>query len=329
MACQISRRIEHRPITEEEFKKQKNMQPYKGQRQISKSLNFLLIFGGSGKVFANQALDIAWTPEQVDAYLETNDPDGELLEYTAKVYAKETPQEQRYIAAATHMRTKFFEGYPSLKARIDREKNYCAEHGYNRSVFGQSRNLIELMLRGEWDNKNLSGILRNLENIAVNVKAQNMEACIRGRAQYEVQGWLEKNEYISKTWNEIHDSADFWVSKDQKEFCEVLAHIKHVFERQIPEIPEKDWVPLVVDCEVSDLLKGDYYKGGHAPEQFGFNWSDGGEFEDPDPFFVELSPAFEMRYFARRADYWKKKGQPDPIQNKIDEYFQAGLNLKN
>jgi hypothetical protein len=38
MACQITRRTEHREITEEEFKKQKGMQPYAGQRQISKSL---------------------------------------------------------------------------------------------------------------------------------------------------------------------------------------------------------------------------------------------------------------------------------------------------
>ena len=299
------------------------MQPYAGQRQISKSLNFLLIFGGSGKVFANQALDLAWTPQEVDDYLAANDPLGETLSYCQKVYQKETEEEQKYIAAATHMRSKFFEGYPSLYSRLEREKAFVAEHGYNRSVFGMSRNLIELMLRGEWDNKNLSGILRNLENIAVNVKAQNMEACIRGRAQYEVQQWLKKMNYDSRTWNEIHDSADFWVNKDPRQFHNVLAHIKHVFERQIPEIPEEDWVPLVVDCDVSDLTKGDVYKHGQSPEAYGVNWKAGLEFEDIDPFFVELSPKFEMRYFARRAEHWKKLGRPDPQQAWIDEYFQV------
>ena len=38
MPCKITKRIEHREITEEEFKRQKTMQPYAGQRQISKSL---------------------------------------------------------------------------------------------------------------------------------------------------------------------------------------------------------------------------------------------------------------------------------------------------
>ena len=41
MSLKITRRTEHREITEEEFKRQKTMQPYAGQRQISKSLNFL------------------------------------------------------------------------------------------------------------------------------------------------------------------------------------------------------------------------------------------------------------------------------------------------
>lgn len=257
----------------------------------------------------------------MDEYLQVNDPDGSLLERCQQIYSHETPEEQRYIAAATHMRQKFFEGYPSLYSRLEREKQFVAENGYNRSVFGMSRNLIELQLRGEWDNKNLSGILRNLENIAVNVKAQNMEACIRGRAQYEVQQWLKKNGYRSKTWNEIHDSADFWIYKDPQELHDVLAHIKHVFERRVPEIPEKDWVPLVVDCEVSDLCKGDYYKGGHSPESFGVNWEAGLEFEDPDPFGVELSPELEMRYFSKREDHWRKKGVPDPLASKINLYF--------
>ena len=48
-------------------------------------------------------------------------------------------------------------------------------------------------------------------------------------------------------------------------------HFKNLCERYIPEFPD-DKIILKVDCEVSDLTQGDYYKGGREPLEFGVDW---------------------------------------------------------
>lgn len=316
MACKITKTTEHREITEEEFKKQKKADPYAEQRQLAKCENFLLLFGGSAKVLSDSALETFWNEEQCDGFIEKYHCEPEL-EQAQKIYKGECLAKQKNIAVCMRLRSNFFKGYPGLWNRIQREKENAAENGYVRTVFGKVRNMIELRLRGKYDDETISGVLRNLENISANHAAQNLEACIRGRAQYEMQEWLAKNNYESYTWGEIHDSVDFCLKKGEVE--PVLAHAKHLFERIIPEL-QNDWVPLIVDCEVSDLNKGDYYKGGRDPKDFGVNWEDC-KYEDPDPFNVELSNELEDRYFKERDLYWLKKGKDDPLKRKIKEYL--------
>ena len=286
-------------------------------RQAAKGENFLMIFGGSPKVLSDQALETTWDEAQCDEYIEANHCEREL-EQARKMYKGETEAKLKNIAVCMRLRQNFFKGYPGLWNRIGREKEFAASHGYVRTVFGKVRNVIELFLRGEYDNEKMSGVLKSLENICANHPAQNMEACIRGRAQYETIQWLKNNGYESRSWNEIHDSADFWITKT--ELHDVLSHIKHIFERKIPELA-KDWVPLVVDCEVSDLNQGDYYKGGRDPIEWGIKW-DTCKYEDPDPFNVELSPELELEYFKEREEFWKNQNKQDPLKDKIQEYLQ-------
>ena len=317
MACKITKTHEFREITEDELKRQKKGSPYEEMRRLSKSENFLLIFGGSPKVLSDSALETFWNEEQCDDFIERYHCEKEL-ELAKKSYKGECLAKQKNIAVCMKLRSKFFEGYPGLWNRIGREKRFAAEHGYVRTVFGKVRNLIELYLRGEYDNETLSGVLRNLENICANHAAQNLEACIRGRAQYEMQCWLAKNKYKTRTWNEIHDSVDFFIKKE--EIKPVLAHAKHLFERIIPEL-QSEWVPLIVDCEVSDLNRGDFYKHGRDPEDFEIDWNSC-KYEDPDPFNVELSSELENKYFQERAQYWEKKKERDPLEEKIKSYLK-------
>lgn len=316
MACKITKTIEHREITEEEFKKQKGFEPYKDMRRTAKSENFLLIFGGSAKVLSDSALETSWDEETCDEFIARYHCEKEL-EQAKKSYKGECLAKQKNIAVCARLRANFFKGYPGLWNRIGREKENAAQHGYVRTSFGKVRNLIELFLRGEYDNETMSGILRNLENITANHAAQNMEACIRGSAQYESQCWLRENGYKTRPWSEIHDSADYFVKKE--EIKPALSHIKHLFERIIPVL-QQDWVPLIIDCEISDLNEGDYYKGGRDPKNFGVDWKTC-KYEDPDPFNVELSNELEDRYFKERALYWENKGEKDPLENKIKGYL--------
>ena len=102
----------------------------------------------------------------------------------------------------------------------------------------------------------------------------------------------------------------------------MLAHTKHVMERAFPET-KYGLIPLKIDVEVSDLNKGDYYKGGREPAEFGIKW-EGLEYEDPDPFYVETTREFEEKYFKNRKDYWNKKGEEDPLKEEIEKYLKEG-----
>ncbi len=254
----------------------------------------------------------------MNQYLEENNCEKELEEVRKK-YKTYTDEHQRFVAAASRMREGFFKGYPGLLTRCDREVEYASNHGYCRSVFGGTRNLIELMLRGSYDEKVESGRLKNLENIAKNYLAQQLEACIRGRSMREISEWLINKGYKSRVWNEIHDSIDYYLYKT--EAPEVLAHIKHVEERKIPELMDT-WVPLPVDCSISDCSKGQYYKEENSPESFGIHW-EGLEFEDPDPFGVDLNPELEREYFTNRKKYWLNRKKMDPLARKIQKYLSS------
>ncbi len=316
MGCKITRTVENRYITEEEFKKQKSAPEYSVLRQAAKQLNFLMIFGGGAKMFSENALATKWSPEQINQFIIDNNC-SDILKDCEQAYKKEDPKKIPYIAVAQKMKNNFFTSYEGLQLRINRELDYATKHGYCRSVFGDVRNLIELKLQGEWDKTHMSKILSNLGNITSNYRAQNYESCTRGKAMREMVDWLEKNNYKSFVTNEIHDSIDACVYKT--ELKDFIAHIKHLCERRVPEYGER-WVPLSVDCEISDLKKGQYYKGGSSPESFGINW-EGLEFEDPDPFGVELLPEYEDEYFSERQKYWHSHGKRDPLQPKINEYL--------
>lgn len=317
MSLKISKRTEFRPITAEEFIKQKNSSPYKNQRQTAKSLNFLLIFGGSAHLFSEQALELSWTPEQVEDYLEENHCFAEL-ENVKKIYKNDDPVKQKYTAAATRMRDNFFKGYGGLLDRLGVQENLAKRNGYVRSVFGGKRAAIELMLCGEYDRKVHSNIISGLTRILYNYRAQNYEASITKRAMYETEIWLEKNNYKSRMFSEIHDSQDAFVYKP--ELKTVLAHWKHVCERKIPEL-RKNWCPLPVDCEIADRAAGDYYKGGREPIEFGIDWNNW-QYRDPDPFNVELADDFEKEYFQKREEYWKSINKKDPLEKEINEYLK-------
>lgn len=320
----ITRNVVTRHITEEEFKKMKGADPFKTLRGAAKGVNFLSLFGGSAKVLSSNALELSWTEQQIDDFIEANNCYPEL-DSVKMFYKTMDPVQQKYVAVATRIRNNFFQAYPGLQERIRREQAYAAKNGFCRTHFGMTRNLIELMLRQEYDDKINSKKIRNLNNISANVRCQNMEACIRGRAMYDIQCWLIRTNRKSWVWNEIHDSMDYYIYKP--ELKDVLSHIKHVCERKIPELKD-NWVPLLIDAEISDLNDSnhpsDCYKHGRPWVDFNteVEWDDL-QYEDPDPFGVELLEDFDLEYFSLRKDYWKKKKKEDPLEAKINEYLST------
>lgn len=319
LSLKISRTIEHRKITEEEFKKQKTCSGYAEYRNIAKHLNFLMLFGGGARMFAEHALETSWTPEQVNEYVSHMDP--EILKKVCETYKNDSEIKQKYIAVAQVMKNNFFKAYPRLQERIDREDSFARQFGFCTSRFGSTRNFIELALAGKYDIKNNGRMLDNLSKISSNYRAQNYEASITKKAMYEMQCWLENNGYKSRLFNEIHDSMDVYIYK--KELRPVLAHLQHLTERKIPELKET-WVPLTVDCEIADLSDNqhnDTYKHGRSPIEFGIDDWDNLKYEDVDPFNVELYEEAEKEYFDKRAEYFKSRRKRDLLAPKIKEYL--------
>lgn len=326
LSCKIKKYTEHRKITEEEFKRQKSSSGYSEYRTISKHLNFLMLFGGGAKMFAEHALEVYWSKDQVEDYIKTIDP--AIMEDVNTKYSKESELKRKYIAVATVMRNNFFNAYPELATRIEREEAFARRKGYCTSAFGSTRNFIELKECGTYDNKYNSRIMDNLCKISSNYRAQNYEACITKRVMYEMQNWLEGNGYKSRLFNEIHDSMDLYIYKP--ELNDVLSHLQHLCERKVPELKDT-WVPLIIDCEIADLADknhDDTYKHGRSPIEFGIkDWSNF-KYMDIDPFNVELYKDAELEYFDERKEYWTKTlHKRDPLSSKIKDYLTQKYNL--
>jgi DNA polymerase I-like protein with 3'-5' exonuclease and polymerase domains len=260
--CKITKKIKRREITEEELLLLKGDEYWSQLRTAGKMLNFLLVFGGSPKIFAENALETRWTREQIEEYIRENDLE-DLREKLSESYRREKPHKIAYITVASDMRTKFFQGYPGLMARIKRNVQFAKEHGYIRGVFGATRNLIQEMLRGEYDNRENNLMMRNLDNICANTDIQNFEACIIHPAIVDVQNTFIERGMKSRVFNMVHDSTDFFIYKP--ELQEAADIIKERFERPVPELRG---IPLPIDFDVSDTTKGDYYKGGKNLQQY-------------------------------------------------------------
>jgi len=263
MACKITRHAEDREITEQEFLKQKKYGVYDELRSIAKGLNFLQIFGGSPRVFVETALETKWDKAQADEFIKENHL-GDLRDKLKDRYQRDTPAMISYLTVATFMKNGFFELYGGLQKRIDANREFAKEHGYVRTYFGAKRALIEELLRGSYDDREHGAQMRNLDNVCANTDIQNFEASVVNIAMVKTDEWLMENHKKTLLWNCVHDSADFYVHKS--ELAEVVAKAKEFFECALPELKG---VPLKIDFAISDIAKGDYYKGGKGLSSFG------------------------------------------------------------
>lgn len=262
MSCKITKKIVHRQLTEAELLSLKKEAKWDFLRYVAKTLNFLLLFGGSPKVFSENALEARWSEEDIEKYIRDNRLEN-VREEVARKYTRETPKKQAYITVATDMRDKFFKSYPGLLSRITKNIDFARSHGYIRCAFGAKRNIIAELLRGPYDVKESSGMLRNLDNICANTDIQNLETSIIHPCMVDVENEFKKRGMKSRIFNMVHDSTDFFIYKPElEEACKII------YDRYEREVEVLKGVPLYIDMDVSDLTQGDYYKGGRSLEHF-------------------------------------------------------------
>lgn len=262
MPCKITRTKVFREITEDEFVKMKGADPFADIRQTAKQLNFLMIFGGSPRVFAELALETKWPLEQALAFIKDNKLTDQH-EMMKDRYKRDTPEMIAYLTVASFMKKGFFDLYKGLGKRIETNKAFGKDHGYVRAYFGGTRKLIEELFRGGFDDHEHGAMMRNLDNVCANTDIQNFEASVVNQAMVKLDEWLEAEGMKSRIWNMVHDSCDIYVYKPELKAVVEACH--RFFEADLPELKG---VPLAIDIDVSDLKQGHYYKGGQSVSSF-------------------------------------------------------------
>jgi len=259
----IKKTTEKRALSQEEFLKLKGEEPFAQYRQIAKSLNFLLIFGGSPRVFVQSALEMNWSHSRVLAFIKENNLEGLREKLFERFRQRDTSVMIDYITVATHMRNNFFKLYKGLMERIDKNRAFARDAGYARSVFGITRKMIAYMLQGEYDSQEDSLRLNNLANIAANTDIQAFESAVINQALVRIEREFLDRGMRSVPFNNVHDSLDFYVPKE-----ELGEFVKIVKDTMTEAIPELRGIPLEVDFSIGDLTKGDYYKVGKPYEHY-------------------------------------------------------------
>jgi DNA polymerase I-like protein with 3'-5' exonuclease and polymerase domains len=262
----IKRHKISRTINADEFRKMKNAEPFATMRQDSKSINFGFLFGASAKTFVEETLEVSWDEKKLDEYIETNKLEA-LKDEIIQRYQRETPLKWKYLTCATDIRNKFFEAYPGLMERIERERQFAIRHGYIRAHHGAVRRTPELFLMSTDDRGKDKGLDRSyygklihtLSNVAANTAIQNFEAVLVMGAITELVEFIQRKGLKSFIWNYVHDSIDFVLHRDEID----LLLAKAV---QVCREPHKELlgVPMDVDIVVADELEGDIYKGGKS-----------------------------------------------------------------
>lgn len=254
----IIKRTVHRRISEAEFLRLKDVEPFSTYRQDSKPINFGFVFGMSFRKFSMSVLETSWKHERVQQFIR----DKNLFDSVEKMAEKFPDKDSKtweYWSVSKFIRDQFFEGYPGLLSRIERNKLFATENGYIRSFHGAIRRVPMMLFafdeegrtRKDENGKEIS----NLINICANSTIQSDEVITM---MLRINQWCSENGIKSMVLGTVHDSCDFYVEKEGA--LPVLQHMKEVFET------EEAWqkgLPILCDITICDLNNPKhYYKHG-------------------------------------------------------------------
>ncbi len=258
----------------------KDIEPFKSRRSLGKTVNFTLLFGASAQTFAQKLEIDVFTDQALEDFIR----DVGLQKQVQEIINKRPgfPEKKaKFLASAEFIRESFFNSYKGLRTRLTRELEFGKEHGYVRSWHGPIRGLFALSYmrfddRGNLyglDKANFSKLFSNLKNDAGNSTIQTLESGITQRSIVEAVHYLKKWGFKSRIWNQVHDSADWFVyvgehendPKDETGVVLALTRYCDVKER-FPFFQ----VPMDTDAEIADVsspelvANGNYYHKGKS-----------------------------------------------------------------
>lgn len=260
-------KITRRMITLEDFLKLKKFGPFSKFRDDSKTINFGAIFACAGPTLGGMMKDAGFTEKDCDKTMESFSlTDAFEFERTSKGIIGDEVVDLKYKIIGLKLRELFFQTYPCLLKRVEREQKFALKHGYVRSWTGPVRHLPELNFmrispNGELvgaDKKLYSSEFAHLKNDACNTSIQTAEVYQAMPDVTTVQKNLKNWNFKSKVFNYVHDSLELYVYKPERDIVYALLN-------KVAQISRQPFfnIPMHIDVEESDLdIEDQYFKHG-------------------------------------------------------------------
>lgn len=289
-------KITERIMTMEDFLKLKKIKPFKQSRSDAKSINFGAIFACSGPSLGAQMRDGGFDEKSVDEAIKTFSLENQV---NAAILAQ--PGRDRlsikYDLVGTKIRELFFNLYPSLLSRTEREQTFAKEHGYVRAVVGPVRHLHELRWMKKNANLEVTGadrmlyskIFAHLQNDATNSPIQTAEVYQAMPNVTALWHCIKRMGLKSRIFNFVHDSQELYIHKDEREFM-------YAYLTALAEVDRQPYfcIPMHIDVEESDPNFCEIFREGREIniekydlheelEKFNNKFGTGWKYEDIEP----------------------------------------------
>lgn len=267
--------VSHHDITLIEFKKNsKKYAKFGAWRQVSKTINFALLFNATAPTLATMLENNGFTEDECLEYITSIGKLNLLRELISKNKGKLSLKKARFLCASQLMIDAFFETYTGIRDRIPREIEFAKKHGYSRAWHGPVRHLPELRFMKYSSEGQLMGADRYLysrmsshsQNQAANSTIQTMEARVAFATIHNIIMYLKEWKLKSFFWNTVHDSCDLLVWKPELELVCSMMQACAAWKRE----PHRG-VNMCMDITVADPSFGNehnYYKGGTEDIKF-------------------------------------------------------------
>lgn len=196
----------------------------KWQRQISKSINFGLIYGMSAKGLYDTLIGI----EEIYKKVIDPDDDFEMSEEIAQQYIDE-----------------YFKIYKGVKAYLDKVVKDTFKYGYCETCAGQRRHFDAML------NQYNNGMKYMYGKIERQAKNSPIQGSLGQLANYNISRltkWLDENKCKSRLVNTVHDSIMIEVHKD--ELVEFIDTATYILENVPKTFIDTKNIPMKVDFKI-------------------------------------------------------------------------------
>ena len=257
-------KITKRKLELHDFLKVKNHAPFKKMRFNGKTVNLATVFACTGPTLGKQMKAAGFTESDCEATIQTFEMEDVWNQAKAN-NTKYSEMDLKYIIVGNKLRELFFQTYPGLLERTEREQKFALKHGYVRTWTGPIRHLPELRLVKRNNQGNLIGMDKKLyskqfagwKNEASNTTIQTAEVYQAMPDVTAINQLLEEWNLNTRIFNYVHDSICFYLYKPEKKLIYALLNQVSLEHRK----PYYD-LRMYIDINEADPDKDEFYDSG-------------------------------------------------------------------